>query len=275
MHVARPAHYDAARRRLLRGIAAAVAAISLAGLATPALAEGPWQRLEAARSVLGDTEPSTQGLVLDLPHVSEDGASVALTVGFDGELADDDHISRIDLFATANPSPEIATFHLTPLSGKAEISTRVRLNETQQVIAIATSHQGERFATAREVRITVSGCLMRNGGDQPEPLSNPRVSIPSSFTPGQPEAVRTLINHPMETGLREDTNGEIVPRHIVERFTVRLNGSTAFEAELHQSISASPYLLFYLSPEEEGEAVFEWQDDTGASATHEASIKAG
>ncbi|MCE9682563.1 thiosulfate oxidation carrier complex protein SoxZ [Halomonas alkalisoli] len=275
MHAARPAHHDAARRRLLRGMAAAVAAIGLAGLATPALAEGPWQRLDAARSVLGDAEPATQGLVLDLPHVSEDGASVALTVGFDGELADDDYITRIDLFATANPSPEIATFHLTPLSGKPEISTRVRLNETQQVIAIATSHQGERFATAREVRITVSGCLMRNGGDQPEPLSNPRVSVPSRFTAGQPEAVRTLINHPMETGLREGADGEIVPRHIIERFTVSLNGATAFEAELHQSISASPYLLFYLSPEEDGEALFEWQDDTGASATHEASIKAG
>lgn len=270
MRSARPTHHDAARRRLLRSLVAAVAAI---GLATPAMAEGPWQRLDAARNVLGDAEPATQGLVLDLPHVSEDGASVALSVGFDGELADDDYISRIDLFATANPSPEIATFHLTPLSGKPEIATRVRLNETQQVIAIATSHQGERFATAREVRITVSGCLMRNGSDQPEPLSNPRVSVPTRFSPGQPEAVRTLINHPMETGLREGADGEIVPRHIIERFTVSLNGETAFEAELHQSISASPYLLFYLSPEESGEAVFEWQDDSGNSARHEAAIE--
>ncbi|RDB42816.1 thiosulfate oxidation carrier complex protein SoxZ [Halomonas sp. DQ26W] len=273
MHVARSTHPDAARRRLLLGMAAGVAAIGVAGLATPVMAEGPWQRLDTARSVLGDAEPSTQGLVLDLPHVSEDGASVSLTVGFDGELEPGDYISRIDLFATANPSPEIATFHLTPLSGKAEISTRVRLNETQQVIAIATSHQGERFATAREVRITVSGCLMRNGGDQPEPLSNPRVSIPSSFSPGQPEAVRTLIHHPMETGLRENADGEIEPRHIIERFTVSLNGETAFEAELHQSISASPYLLFYLSPEKDGEAVFEWRDDSGETARHVAEFE--
>ncbi|EWH02701.1 thiosulfate oxidation carrier complex protein SoxZ [Halomonas sp. BC04] len=64
-----------------------------------------------------------------------------------------------------------------------------------------------------------------------------------------------------------------MPRHIIERFTVSLNGETAFEAELHQSVSASPYLLFYLSPEEDGEAVFEWQDDTGASARHEAAIE--
>ncbi|MCG6658210.1 thiosulfate oxidation carrier complex protein SoxZ [Halomonas campisalis] len=266
---------DALRRRLLRGLATAILGVGLLGLSLPALADGPWQRLDAARSVLGDTPPHTEGLVLDLPLVSEDGSAVALTVGFEGRLAEGDYIERIDLFASDNPSPEIASFHLTPMSGKPEISTRVRLNETQRVIAIATSRQGEQFATAREVRVTVSGCLMRGDDAPPEPLSNARVSVPSRFTAGQPEEVRTLINHPMETGLREGANGETLPRHIVERFRVSLNGETAFEAELHQSISANPYLRFHLSPEAGGEAVFEWRDDRGESARHEASFELG
>lgn len=261
------------RRRLLAG--AALMALSSLGFSSTALAEGPWQRLDAASERLGDATPTTEGLVLELPHVSEDGAAVPLTVRFEGGLADDDHLSEIHLFATGNPAPEIASFQLTPQGGLPEISTRVRLNESQEVIAIAKSHRGETFATAREVRITVSGCLMRGDDQGPEALANPRVSLPDRFTPGEPGEVRTLISHPMETGLREGADGETLPRHILERFTVTLDGETAFAADLHQAVSANPYLRFHLSPTEDAEVVFEWQDDSGESARHAASISAG
>ncbi|MBA2778289.1 thiosulfate oxidation carrier complex protein SoxZ [Billgrantia kenyensis] len=272
MHSSSSSRFILLGRRLLRGLGVAITGLGLATLALPGLASEPWQRLEAAQSLLGDSEPHTQGLTLDLPHVSEDGSAVALTVSFDGELDEGDYIERVDLFANANPSPEIATFHLSPLSAKPEISTRVRLNETQEVIAIATSHQGERFATAREVRITVSGCLVRAGGEAPDALSNPRVSIASGLAAGEPAEVRTLINHPMETGLREDDDGDTLPRHIIERFSVSIEGDTVFEAELHQSISANPYLRFFLTPEQSGEAEFIWQDDSGETARHVAEI---
>lgn len=256
------------RRRLLIGA-------GLMLLSPMALADGPWQRLEAASELLGGTTPATEGLVLELPHVSEDGSAVPLTVSFDGSLADDDYLSEIHLFATGNPSPEIASFSLGPAAGLPEISTRVRLNETQQVIAIARTQQGETFATAREVRITVSGCLMRGDDQGPEPLANPRVSLPERFTAGVPGEVRTLISHPMETGLREGSDGETLPRHIIERFTVTLDGETAFAADLHQSISANPYLRFHLAPQEDAELVIEWQDDSGESARHEARLSVG
>lgn len=240
-----------------------------------ALADGPWQRLGAASDRLGDTSPATEGLILDLPHVSEDGAAVPLSVSFEGTLAEGDFLEEIHLFAAGNPSPEIASFRLTPQAGLPEISTRVRLNESQQVIAIARSHQGETFATAREVRITVSGCLMRGDDQGPEPMSNPRVSLPERANAGEPVEVRTLISHPMETGLREGADGETLPRHIIERFSVSLNGETALDAELHQAVSANPYLRFHLAPSEAAEVVIEWQDDTGDRARHEASISVG
>ena len=260
-------------RRLLRGMIFVAIGLGIFAVAAPSLASNePWQRLDATRQLLGDATPRTQGLELDLPHVSEDGSAVPLTVRFTAELGEGDYIERIDLFANGNPYPEIATFHLTPLSGKAEISTRVRLNETQQVIAVATSQQGEHFVTAREVRITVSGCLVRSGGTTPEALSNPRVNLPTEMNPGEPAEVRTLINHPMETGLREGDNSELLPRHIIERFHVSLGGETAFEAELHQSVSANPYLRFYLAPQTSGEAQFSWQDDNGNTARHAAEL---
>jgi sulfur-oxidizing protein SoxY len=258
------------RRRLLIG--AGLIALSPLGLSSAALADGPWQRLDAAGDLLRGTTPATEGLALELPHVSEDGSAVPLSVRFDASLAEGDHLAEIHLFATGNPYPEIASFHLSPEAGLPEISTRVRLNESQQVIAIARSHRGETFATARDVRITVSGCLMRSDDQGPEPLANPRVSLPERAAAGEPVEVRTLISHPMETGLREGAGGETLPRHIIERFTVTLNGEAAFTADLHQSVSANPYLRFHLSPTEDAEVVFEWQDDSGESARHEASI---
>ena len=262
------------RRRLLHG---GLLGLGLLG-AAPGLLFSPtvfasdaWQRLDAAQQVIGDATPESSGLTLDLPHVSEDGSAVALTVGVETSLDDGDYVESIHLFAAGNPNPEVAVFHLTPLAGKPEISTRVRLNETQQVIAVARSAEGKVWATSREVRITVSGCLMR-GDDVPEALSNPRVSVPSSFSAGQPGEIRTLITHPMETGLREGDDGEPLPRHIIERFTVSVDGDTAFEAELHQSVSANPYLRFHLAPESSGEAVFEWHDDTGESARETSEL---
>ena len=258
------------RRRLLRTSAGGLLGLGLLGAAPgllfspTALASDAWQRLDAAQQVIGDATPESNGLSLDLPHVSEDGSAVALTVGVEADL-DDDYVESIHLFASGNPNPEIAVFHLTPLAGKPEVSTRVRLNETQQVVAVARSAEGRVWATSREVRITVSGCLMR-GDDVQESLSNPRVSVPDSFSAGRPGEFRTLITHPMETGLREGDDGETLPRHIIERFTVSVDGDTAFEAELHQSVSANPYLRFHLAPQASGEAVFEWHDDTGDSA---------
>lgn len=265
------------RRRLLKGGAGSLLGLALISAApgllfsSSALANEAWQRLDQAKQVIGDATAQSSGLNLDLPHVSEDGSAVALTVAVEDSLNDGDYVESIHLFATGNPNPEIAVFHFTPLSGRAEVSTRVRLNETQEVVAVARSAEGKVWATSREVRITVSGCLVR-GDNVPEALTNPRVNLPNSFTTGEPGEVRTLINHPMETGLREGNDGEILPRHIIEHFTVSIDGETAFSAELYQAVSANPYLRFYLTPESNGEAQFEWADDRGESASDSGKI---
>lgn len=257
------------RRKVLQH---GMAGVGLVLLSPFSWASEAWQQLDAVQHLLNGETPNTQGLTLDLPHVSEDGSAVPLGIKFDGELADNDYLTDIHLFATGNPQPEIATFRLGELSRYPEISTRVRLNETQHVVAVANTHQGQTFAVSQEVRITVSGCLMRGEDSQPEPLSNPRVSVNQQVAAGDALEVRTLINHPMETGLREGSDGEPLPRHIIEHFTVRQGDEVAFEAQLHQSISANPYLRFHLTPQQSGELVFEWQDDQGEKAQHTSEL---
>src|SRR5690606_37613306 len=104
---------------------------------------GAWQRLEQARAVIGDAAPVSGAIALELPLVSENGASVPLTLRIDRAMDSEERVETIHLFAPRNPDPQIAVFHLTELAGQAEIATRIRLNESQTVIAVARTASGE------------------------------------------------------------------------------------------------------------------------------------
>jgi len=273
MSVDRSQHLMLSRRRLLRmgGLSALAGA---AWLCWPLAlsAEEAWRRLDVVRDLVGDRRPLTNGIMLDLPEVSEDAGSVPLTVRVDSPMTDDDHVRRLWIFAEGNPNPEVAVFSLSPLAGLAEVSTRVRLNETQSVIAVAESIRGDIRLATRHVRVTESGCFMRNPHAVGARMGQARVAVPRSFAAGKPGEVRTLITHPMETGLREDDDGNIIPRHIVTDFRAELEGEMVLESSLHTGISANPYFRFFVRPAADGELVFAWVDDTGERAEERARV---
>ena len=92
----------------------------------------------------------------------------------------------------------------------------------------------------------------------------PRVRLPKSTAAGVPFTVKTRITHPMHTGLRRDRDGKLVPRRIINRFTVRYNGEEAFSAALEPAVSTDPFIQFELSVPESGLLEFEWMDDDGS-----------
>lgn len=253
----------------------ATAAVT-AMLAGPAMAQAaPWSRLGEARKLIGDATPVTTGLTMDLPLLSEDGSSVPLTVTADSPMTADDHIVSIALFASRNPSAEIAEFRFTPLAGRAQLQTRVRLNETQTVIAVARTSKGIVHATSRDIRITTSGCLMRAGGSESAGEMQPRVRAPARGRRGEPVEILTLISHPMETGLREAPGGGMVPERIIRSFVARLGGETVIEATFHRSLGANPYLRFFVRPQASGTLAMTWTEDSGRTAEAKADIAAG
>jgi sulfur-oxidizing protein SoxY len=243
-------------------------------LSTSAWAQA-WEKLEAARKVVGNAKPSTDGIALDLPLVSEDGSSVQLTVNVDRPMTDADYVQSIHLFASRNPSPEIASFELTPRAGRANVMTRVRLNESQTVIAVARTNKGQVFATSRDVRVTVSGCLIRADTYESAGEMLPRVRVPAKTTAGAPAEVLTLISHPMETGLREGADGKVLPQRIVRSFAATLDGEAFFKATLYRSLAANPYLRFHVAPKASGKLAFKWTEDTGRVAEATANIAVG
>ncbi len=91
----------------------------------------------------------------------------------------------------------------------------------------------------------------------------PRVLAPSTAAKGEVFQLKTIISHPMETGLRHDDQGEVIPRKIINRFVCRYGGAVAFSVDLHEAVAANPYLEFYLRATESGQLEFVWEEDGG------------
>jgi thiosulfate oxidation carrier complex protein SoxZ len=106
------------------------------------------------------------------------------------------------------------------------------------------------------------------------PLAQPRIRVPRSARAGEAFEVRCLIEHPMETGLRVEA-GRTVPRDLLNRLTVRVNGEVALEAELRNGTAANPYHVFFLKLDRSSELDFAWTNERGQVARATARVAVG
>jgi sulfur-oxidizing protein SoxZ len=92
----------------------------------------------------------------------------------------------------------------------------------------------------------------------------PRVKVPSSASAGEAVTIKTLISHPMESGQRKDSDGNTIPRSIINRFTCDYNGKNIIDVTMEPAISTNPYFEFMATVPEAGEFQFTWYDDDGS-----------
>lgn len=111
------------------------------------------------RAFTGGTPVREGKVVVDTPHLADNGFSVPLKISIESAMTPDDHVRSIVVLAPRNPRPVIATYHLTPKAGKAVVATRVRLNGTQNVLVLARLSDGSVWSGAAEVVVTESACL--------------------------------------------------------------------------------------------------------------------
>lgn len=110
-------------------------------------------------AVVGNT-PVRQGRVkLELPPLVENGNAVPLAITVESPMSDADHVKSIHVFTEKNPQPNVAVFHLGPRAGTATIATRMRLADTQIVVAIAAMSDGSFWRDDIEVVVTMAACL--------------------------------------------------------------------------------------------------------------------
>lgn len=100
----------------------------------------------------------------------------------------------------------------------------------------------------------------------------PRVKVPKSASAGEVITIKTLISHPMESGQRKDSDGNTIPRQIINSFKAEFNGTTVFSADIDPAISANPYMEFTAKVPESGTFKFTWEDDDGSVYTEEQDI---
>jgi sulfur-oxidizing protein SoxZ len=98
------------------------------------------------------------------------------------------------------------------------------------------------------------------------------IRMPGQARKGEAIEIKVLISHPMETGYRRDAMGQLIPRHIVNRFVCRYNGEVVFQAELFPAIAANPFLAFFTVATDSGEVLFQWTDDQGSTQTETVRI---
>ncbi|QKV17583.1 thiosulfate oxidation carrier complex protein SoxZ [Oricola thermophila] len=100
----------------------------------------------------------------------------------------------------------------------------------------------------------------------------PRVKVPKSASAGEVITIKTLISHPMESGQRKDSDGNPIPRQIINKFTCEFNGQVVFSCDIEPAVSANPYLEFTAKVNEAGTFKFTWVDDDGSVYTEEKEI---
>ena len=149
---------QATRRRFLKltgsaAVAGTIPVVTLRGAeATPAMLAS------AIRNVVGSAAVKTGKVKLDIPPLVENGNTVPMTVSVACPMTAEDHVKSIHVFNEKNPQPNIGNFYLGPRAGRAQVATRIRLADSQKVVAIAHLSDGSFWSASVDVVVTLAAC---------------------------------------------------------------------------------------------------------------------
>lgn len=144
---------------LTRRQALATAAGGLAFVVARPARATPEAMNEVIRAFTGGAKVTEGRVKLDVTLLVENGNSVPLSVSVESPMTAADHVVRIGVFNEKNPLPDVAIFDLTPRCGRATASTRIRLNDTQMITAIAQMKDGTFWSDTSEVIVTLPACV--------------------------------------------------------------------------------------------------------------------
>lgn len=216
-----------------------------------------WRKL---RNTLFEGRPVAadgHGVVqLEAPARAEDAATVPIAIKTFLPQEPQRHIRRVYLIIDKNPSPLAAVFHFSPDAGRADLETRVRIEEYTFVRAVAETSDGKLYAAARYVKAS-GGCSAPAGKDPAAALARlgrMKLRLDGPVTLHQPNLAQLMISHPNHSGLAMDQLTRLyTPAHYVREVKVSYAGKPVLTAEVDFSISENPNFRFYFVPREEGE----------------------
>ena len=146
-------------RRQFLSLAGGVTAAGTIPIVTLRPVEATPAMLTAAiRNVVGEAQIRTGKVKLDIPPLVENGNTVPVTVSVASPMTANDYVKSIHVFNEKNPQPNIGNFHLGPSAGRAQVATRIRLADSQKVVAIARLSDDSFWSASTEVIVTLAAC---------------------------------------------------------------------------------------------------------------------
>lgn len=147
------------RRDFVLGTGATALLAGLIGAVPQARAVTGSEEFQAALAgILKGATPRTGGVEMGLPASIENGDYVPVSLGVDSPMTAQSYVKAIHLLSPANPRAHVATFSFTPLSGRARVTTVMRLAKSQEVVAVAELSDGGLLMTTYSVDVKVGGC---------------------------------------------------------------------------------------------------------------------
>jgi sulfur-oxidizing protein SoxY len=220
----------------------------------------PWQKVRKSvfgtRDIVEAAEVVDGVIALDLPVRAEDAAVVPLAVKARFAQGSARNIRKLYLVIDNNPSPIAAIFEFTPQSGRADIETRIRVDEYSHVRAIAETDDGRLFMAVRWVKAS-GGCSAPPGKDAQAALASMgrmRWRVEGDVNAAAPVLAQLMISHPNNSGLAMDQlSRQYTPAHYVRKVDISYAGQPLLSADMDISISENPNLRFYFVPRTAGE----------------------
>ena len=146
-------------RRKFLALTGSAAVLGVAPMVSLRPAEAtPAMLATAIRDVVGAAAVRTGKVKLDVPPLVENGNTVSLTVSVASPMTESDHVKSIHVFNEKNPQPNVGNFYLGLRAGRAQISTRIRLADSQKIVAIAKLSDGSFWSASVDVVVTLAAC---------------------------------------------------------------------------------------------------------------------
>ena len=215
-----------------------------------------WRKVQPSLFGSAPLDSGDGVITLDTPKRAEDAAIVPLAIHAQFPQTRDRYIEKIWLIIDNNPSPIAAEFQFTQESGRADIETRIRVEEYTYIRAIALTNDGNLHMAVNYVKAS-GGCSAPASKDAIAARANlgkMRLKVSDSMELGGPAVAQLMLSHPNESGLAMDqvTRTYATP-HFVRRVEVRYDGKLVMSADVDFSISENPNFRFYFIPDGKGE----------------------
>ena len=216
-----------------------------------------WDKVRASlfesRPISSNTD---QVIQLETPLRAEDAATVPVSIKTQMPQTAKQYIKKVYLVIDNNPSPIAAIFTFTPDSGRADVETRVRIEQYTQIRAIAEMNDGKLYMASRYIKAS-GGCSAPAGKDAEAAMASlgkMKIRLDSVPTPNQPTLAQLMISHPNTSGLAMDQVTHLyAPPQFVRKVEVSYAGKPIMTAEVDFSISENPNFRFYFVPRGDGE----------------------